>query len=151
MERQMIRDPSDIIAAVQRWKKREQENFLAITLDGCHAIIKVNHVTKGLVNRTLAHPRECFRPAIKDNATSVVFVHNHPSGSIKPSREDNDLTERLCMSGQLLGINVLDHIIITPNDRYFSYREDGKIQEDFPQEKIKQFIDGIAAEGRGHE
>ena len=138
-----IRNPEDIIAVAHRWKKRRQENFLVITLDGSHTVLKLHHVTKGLLNRTIVHPRECFFYAIKDYCAAVAFVHNHPSGKANPSSEDDEITDRLCKSGKILGIHILDHIIITPNDNFYSYRKEGKIEEDFTEYELKEFIGKI--------
>jgi DNA repair protein RadC len=88
-----IRHPEDVYSVVKNWAKRKEENFLAVTLNGAHNVIKVHHITKGLVNKTIIHPRECFYPAIKDYATSVVFVHNHPSGNAEPSGDDRNVTD----------------------------------------------------------
>ena len=73
----------------------------------------VNEISVGALDSSMAHPREAFSEAIKSNASSVMFVHNHPSGNTEPSEEDVKLTKRLMKAGELLGIKVLDHIIIT--------------------------------------
>ena len=142
----IVKKPSDILSILKRWKNRRQENFLAITLDGKHSVIKTHHITKGIVNRTMFHPRECFWPAIKDNATAIAFAHNHPSGNAEPSPEDNETTKRLCMAGSILGINVLDHVIITNNDNYYSYRQSGGIKDNFTHNELDDFSYRIAAE-----
>jgi len=141
-----IKTPKDIIAATAKWKKCRQENFLAITLDGAHNVIKVHHITKGLLNKTIVHPRECFFPVIKDYSAAVAFVHNHPSGNALPSFEDDSITNRLCMAAHILGIRLLDHIIITPNDDYYSYQQHGKINEDYTNSELRDFIEATAAE-----
>ena len=89
-----------------------QEIFIVITLNSNHNVINVHEVTKGLVNRTLIHPREVFRPALIDNATAVVVAHNHPSGTTQPSIDDNQVTNMLTEAGKIIGIRVLDHLII---------------------------------------
>ena len=76
----------------------------------------VNEISVGALDSSMAHPREAFSEAIKSNASSVIFVHNHPSGNTEPSEEDVKLTKRLMKAGELLGIKVLDHIIITTRD-----------------------------------
>ena len=76
----------------------------------------VNEVSVGTLDSSIAHPREAFSEAIKSNASSVIFVHNHPSGDTEPSQEDIELTRQLVEAGKLLGIEVLDHIVITAND-----------------------------------
>ena len=118
-----IRVPEDIVLAAKKWKGCRQEHFLVITLNGAHDVIKVHMVTKGLVNRTIVHPRECFYHAIKDFAASVIFVHNHPSGRSVPSEEDDSITNRLCLASSILGIHVLDHVIVTSSNNFFSYRQ----------------------------
>jgi len=76
----------------------------------------INEISVGALDSSMAHPREAFSEAIKSNASSVIFVHNHPSGNTEPSEEDVKLTKRLMKAGELLGIKVLDHIIITAKD-----------------------------------
>jgi len=76
----------------------------------------INEISVGALDSSMAHPREAFSEAIKSNASSVIFVHNHPSGNTEPSEEDVKLTKRLMKAGELLGIKVLDHIIITTKD-----------------------------------
>jgi DNA repair protein RadC len=121
-----IRMPSDILPLLQKYANRKQEEFIVITLDGQHALIKIRSITKGLVNRTIAHAREIFRPAILDNAVSIIIAHNHPSGNAEHSPEDDEITKRMKDAGKLLGINVLDHIIISKGG-YFSYLESGRM------------------------
>lgn len=113
-----ITAPKDIFEAVKPWRKKPQENFLTVTLNGAHEVIKVHHVTKGTVNKTIVHPRECYRPALFDNASAVAFVHNHPSGQLEPSEEDQRVTKDLGMAAQILGLNMLDHLIISKNGFY---------------------------------
>ncbi|MCG8651249.1 MAG: DNA repair protein RadC [Pirellulales bacterium] len=89
-----------------------QEEFHTVTLDTKHKPIHTHRVTVGTLDASLVHPREVFRPAIRDAASAVILVHNHPSGDPTPSREDHQVTQRLTEAGQLLGITVLDHIIV---------------------------------------
>jgi len=103
-----------ILEKLESIKFKDKECFVSITLDGGHKIIGVYVVSQGLVNRTLVHPREVFRPAIADNATAVIIAHNHPSGNLTPSVEDRDVTRRMKQAGDILGIKVLDHIIVAP-------------------------------------
>jgi len=141
-----IRSPQDIFSVLINWKGRRQENFIAVTLNGNRKVIKIHHITKGLVNKTIVHPRECFFHAIKDYASAIIFAHNHPSGKNEPSPEDDKLTERLCMSGTILGITVLDHVILTKKDGFYSYRSENKIIDDYPDHSTKEFVASIAAE-----
>jgi len=121
---QRIRYPADIIPLVDGYAKRKQEYFLSITLDGAHVPIKKNVISRGLVNRTIIHPREVYRKAISQNAVAVIIAHNHPSGNVEPSAEDKEITERIKEAGLVIGISLLDHIIFTKDD-YYSFLEKG--------------------------
>ena len=104
--------PEDVLSRVAYMKYEPQEHLVVISLNSANYIIRVHELTTGLVNQTPVHPREAFALAIEDRAVSVIFVHNHPSGSLEPSAEDMSITRVLCASGKILQIPVLDHIII---------------------------------------
>ncbi|WP_197138192.1 MULTISPECIES: RadC family protein [Crateriforma] len=89
-----------------------QEEFHIVTLDTKHQPLRTHRITVGTLDASLVHPREVFRPAIRDAAAAVLLVHNHPSGDPTPSREDHAVTERLTEAGKLIGITVLDHIVV---------------------------------------
>jgi len=115
--RTRIRGSEDAIEFCQRRFSRliedsRQEEFHVVTLDTKNQVIDTHQVTIGTLDASLVHPREVFRVAIKDAASSVILVHNHPSGDPTPSREDIAVTDRLTESGTLLGIDVLDHIVL---------------------------------------
>lgn len=118
-EREMVKitKPSDVAIAGAKYAARQQENFVVFNLDGSHSIISEYAVSLGTLNRTLIHPREVFKNAIKDNSAAVVVLHNHPSGHVEPSIEDMDITERLKKAGETIGIPVLDHCIVGVNKR----------------------------------
>lgn len=90
-----------------------QEEFHIVTLDTKLGVINSHLVTKGTVDASLVHPREVFRPAIRESAHSIMLAHNHPSGDPEPSFQDIDVTQRLEQAGQLVGINVIDHIVMS--------------------------------------
>jgi DNA repair protein RadC len=113
--------PEDVYEILNDYKGRKQEHFLLLTLNNAHVIIKRHVITKGLVNRTIVHPREVFYPAIKDFASALVVVHNHPSGNTMPSGEDDEITYRLFKCAEILGFNLLDHLIISKYS-FFSYK-----------------------------
>ena len=94
---------------------KNKEHFVMLYLDSRNKLI-IDDVSVGTLNASLVHPREVFAEAIKNKAASVIVAHNHPSGDLEPSQEDIDLTKRLVEAGELLGIEVLDHIIITTKD-----------------------------------
>ena len=135
-----IRNPVSVLPLLRRWRNCRYENFLAITLNGAHDVIRLHHITKGIATKTIVHPRECFYPIIKDFAVAVIFVHNHPSGSANPSQEDDDITKRLSMASEIMGINLLDHIIITPHDNFYSYRQDGKITGNHQPYELEELV-----------
>lgn len=124
--RQRIRVPSDVLPLVERFVDRDQEHFLAISLNGAHEVTRVHTVSVGLVNRTMVHPREVFAGMLSDRAAAAVLAHNHPSGSLQPSSEDNEITARLVEAGAVLGIPVLDHVIFGTTG-YFSYLEHDRL------------------------
>jgi DNA repair protein RadC len=112
-----ISSSGDAIEFCQRFFARlvsdgKQEEFHIVTLDTKNQVIDTHQITVGTLDASLVHPREVFRPAIKDAASSVILVHNHPSGDPTPSREDIAVTRRLTESGKLIGIDVLDHIVL---------------------------------------
>ncbi|MCL5667358.1 MAG: DNA repair protein RadC [Patescibacteria group bacterium] len=114
--------PLEIAQRCSDFRKAEKEHFCVFHMDTQNKIINREIVSIGTLNASLIHPRECFKTAIRQNCCSVIFVHNHPSGSLEPSAEDITVTKRLKNAGELLGIEVLDHIIIT-NESYFSLKE----------------------------
>ena len=89
-----------------------QEEMHVLTLNGGNRVIRSHQVTVGLLNSTLVHPREIFRPAIMDAAASIMLVHNHPSGNPKPSSEDLKVTQDIEAAGKLIGLKLLDHIVV---------------------------------------
>jgi len=121
-----IKHPDDIYNCLKRYANKKQEYFLVITLNGAHEVISIKISTIGLVNRTIIHIREIFTHAIRDNATAIVVAHNHPSGNLKPSDGDDEITERLKDACKIMGFTFLDHLIISKNG-YYSYRENRRI------------------------
>jgi len=107
-----VRTPEDLLGRLSFLKFEQQEHLVAISLNAANKIINVKELTTGLVNQTPVHPREAFSDAVKNMAVSIVFAHNHPSGSTVPSDEDLAITRVLCAAGRVLQIPVLDHIII---------------------------------------
>ena len=117
-----IRYPSEIYDLVKHYADRKQERFISISLNGAHEALAVRVVTVGLVNRTIVHPREVFADLIQDRAAAFCVAHNHPSGQLIPSSEDDEITARLQASADLLGIQFMDHIIFSSSN-FWSYRQ----------------------------
>lgn len=126
--RHLVRDVTplltkeDILARLGDLRTKQQEYFVCLSLDGGQRLIAQRTITIGTLESVQAHPREVFADAIADRAASVVIAHNHPSGDPKPSQKDFALTQQLAAAGQLLGITLRDHIILTKTD-HFSYRQ----------------------------
>jgi len=109
----LVKTPEDVTGLVQsRLKDKKKEFFLAVLLDTRNQLIKVAEISIGSLDSSVVHPREVFKEAISASAASVIFVHNHPSGDTEASEDDIKLTKRLAEAGEIVGIDVLDHIII---------------------------------------
>ncbi len=121
-----IRNPADILPVVSHFSDRKQEHFLSVPINGAHEVIGVHVVSVGLVNRTLVHPREVFAEPLVERAAAVICAHNHPSGNVEPSEEDMEITDRLGKAGEVLGIQLLDHIIFSSRG-YYSFLEAGDL------------------------
>ncbi len=105
-----------------------KEIFKVLYLNSQNQIIETEDLFEGTINSSSVSPREVMESAIKNNAASLVFVHNHPSGNPEPSKSDRELTRDLVYAGSIMRIKVLDHIIIG-NDRYFSFASEGLIRK----------------------
>ena len=105
---------------------KKQEYFYCIFLDSKKRVITDKNIFIGTLNGSLVHPREIFKEAVLNSASSIICVHNHPSGIIEPSKEDILLTKRIVSLGLTMGIPVIDHIIIG-KDKYYSFFENNKI------------------------
>jgi DNA repair protein RadC len=107
-----IRGPDDVLAQVRDLPRARKEHFVVLLLNARHEVQCRETVSIGSLNASIVHPREVFLPAILQSAASVVLVHNHPSGDPEPSEEDLSITRRLVQVGELVGIDVLDHVIV---------------------------------------
>jgi len=117
-----ITSAEDIYNELKVYTTRQQEYFLTITLDGANHIIQKREVFIGTLNQSLVHPREVFADAITDRAASIIIAHNHPSGVLNPSVEDEQITARLKEVSKIVGIELLDHVIIS-KEGYFSFKD----------------------------
>jgi DNA repair protein RadC len=116
--------PKDIWNSLTEIRNQKKEHFVAVFLDSRNTEIKREVISIGTINTSLVHPREVFEPAVRLFANSVMLVHNHPSGNPEPSNADLEITKRLIASGKILGINILDHVIVT-SDSWHSMKENG--------------------------
>jgi len=112
---------------MQVWDKNKIdfiEQFKVLFLNRANKVLGVYEVSSGGVTGTVADPRVIFAAALKANCCSIIISHNHPSGNLKPSRQDEELTEKIKQAGQLLEIKLLDHLIVC-NEGYFSFADEG--------------------------
>lgn len=126
-EMKKVRSPEDVAwLMIPEMKGLDREHFKAILLNTKNGILKIVTVAIGSLNAALVHPREIFKAAVAASAAGLIIVHNHPTGNPEPSREDKDLTERFARCGDLMGIDLVDHIIVG-DDSYVSMRERGLV------------------------
>ena len=122
-QRPVFQTPDDVAGFFSSsLRSLKHEEFHALLLNASNRLLREVLITKGILNSSLVHPRECFTDAIREKAQSVIFVHNHPSGNPEPSSEDLAVTKQLVESGRILGIPVHDHIIIAGTS-YTSFAE----------------------------
>jgi len=122
-ERFIIQSPEEIVHRYgAKFRDLVQEEFWVFPLNSINRILEPKQITKGILNSSLAHPRECFREAISQSAAAVIFVHNHASGNPEPSQDDIAITKQLVEAGKIIGIAVHDHIIIAA-DRFVSFAD----------------------------
>ena len=139
-----IRSPNDIVPHLKVFANSEVENFGIILLDGNHKVKEIRAISVGTVNRSIVHPREVFKEAIRKNAAAVLVFHNHPSGNTEPSNEDVQTTKSLMEASNIIGIPILDHIIISPYN-YFSF-----VEHDLLVDKTQNMIHNGTTYGFAH-
>jgi len=127
-----VESPLDAAPVLKSYLKDvDREHFVVMMLDTKNQIIGISTVSVGSLNTSIVCPREVFKPAVLSNAAGVILCHNHPSGDPSPSKEDIEMTCRLCDAGKALSIKVLDHVIIGDDDkdRFFSMKEHGLVND----------------------
>ncbi len=119
-----VRDAGDVARLIaESARGATQESFFAVLLDGRHRLLALRVVSTGSLQTAPVHPRDVFGPAVRAAAAAIVVAHNHPSGDPLPSVEDRHVTERLRRAGELIGIEVLDHVVVGA-DRYYSFADE---------------------------
>ena len=119
-----ITDAKDVYDELKAFSTKSQEHFLTITLDGASHIINTRTIFIGTLNQSLVHPREVFADAIADRAAGIIIAHNHPSGTLEASRADVQITQRIKEVSKLVGIELLDHVILSKQG-YYSFSDEG--------------------------
>ena len=123
-----ISKPTDIAKIIKAYiDNSDRENFVVVCLDTKNNITALNTVSVGTINETSAHPREIFKIAILSNSNCIIIAHNHPSGDPSPSRADIEFTKKLVNAGEIVGIEVLDHVIVGDDEQYVSFKKRGLI------------------------
>ena len=118
----IIRSTKDVVAQAVYMRDKAREHLMTIFLNARNEMVYKKPMFIGTLNANLVHPREIFQEALKQNAASVILVHNHPSGDPEPSEDDLEITKRIAEAGKIMGIDVLDHVIITKT-KAFSFKE----------------------------
>lgn len=125
-ERVVINSPQDVANLLMaEMAVLDQEHLKALLLNTKNEVLGIREIYVGNVNSSVVRPAEVFRPAVRDNATSVIVVHNHPSGDPTPSSEDVSITRNLIEAGKMMAVEVLDHLVIGSGNRFISLKEAG--------------------------
>ena len=119
---EFVTSPEEIAKIMAEDGKADRECLWVLHLNTKYQVIEKELVSMGCLDASTAHPREVFRKAVVNSSSCIVTVHNHPSGDTTPSTTDKDTWERLNKAGDILGIEVLDHVIITPNGSYYGWK-----------------------------
>lgn len=119
-----ITSAQEVYEELKKFSTKKQEHFLSITLDGASHIINTRTVFIGTLNQSMVHPREVFADAIADRAAGIIIAHNHPSGTLEASRADIQITQRLKEVSKLVGVELLDHVILSKNG-FYSFSDEG--------------------------
>ncbi len=121
-----LKEPKDVYHEMRDIKSWDREVFVVFCLDSRNRVVSREIVSVGTLNQSLVHPRDVFRAAIARNSNAVILSHNHPSGSIEPSPEDDSATKKMLEAGELLHIPLLDHVIVT-KEGYYSYSQNRRM------------------------
>lgn len=122
-ENRKITSPEDVVNITKDFIEGcDREKFMVIYLNTKNEPTAIHTVSIGSLNASIVHPREVMKGAILSNSNGMILVHNHPSGDIRPSQEDINITERLKESGNILGINIMDYVIIGSTGRHYSFK-----------------------------
>ncbi len=125
LERQSIRSSKDAFESIYGTASDlSYEKFWILLLDQANKVLRIIEISEGGVAGTVADPKKIFRKALEYNASNIILCHNHPSGQLKPSQADKNITTKIVQAGQMLDIKVLDHLIIGHND-YYSFSDEG--------------------------
>ena len=134
----IVKNSQDVLSLTYDLRDKKKEHLVCLYLNARNVLLKKEIISIGLLDKTLLHPREIFYPAIEINASSIILVHNHPSGDVLPSEQDNQIVENIAKAGEIMGISVIDFIIISENNHYSFYE---KLKKQAPS--LDYVADGI--------
>src|SRR3990167_7596384 len=120
---EMYLSPQEVWQELKDLRNHKKEHFVIFFLDTKNQEIRREIISVGTLNASIVHPREVFEPAITASASQIIIAHNHPSGNLEPSEEDIEVTRQLIQAGKILGINLLDHVIVS-SSHYYSFQND---------------------------
>jgi DNA repair protein RadC len=121
----VIKTAADAVVHLQNIRNNKKEHLVALYLNARQQLIHQETISVGTLDTNIVHPREVFYPAVRNPVSGVIVAHNHPSGDLAPSSEDIEITDRLKRAGEILGIDLIDHIIVT-KESFRSLREENK-------------------------
>ena len=119
----VINTAKDAAAQLTDMRDLKKEHFVVLYLNAKNQLVHKETISMGTLNANLVHPREVFEPALKHSAAQIIVAHNHPSGDPKPSEDDLEVTKRLTEAGKMMGIELMDHVIVSKNS-HFSFKEE---------------------------
>jgi DNA repair protein RadC len=120
-----VKTAADAVVHLQNIRNNKKEHLVALYLNARQQLIHQETISIGTLDTNIVHPREVFYPAVQNPVSGVIVAHNHPSGDLSPSSEDMEITDRLKRAGEILGIDLIDHIIVT-KESFRSLREENK-------------------------
>jgi len=119
----ILDSPRKVVDQLMEIRNKKKEHLLALYVNSRNQMIAREIISVGTLNCSLVHPREVFEPAVRQSAAGIIVAHNHPSGSLEPSVEDKTITKQLVQAGEILGVDLIDHVIVTGSG-YVSMKEE---------------------------
>lgn len=129
---------AEVYQKMKGYQKADREIFVLLFLNSKNVVTNIETHTIGSFDTTAVYPHQIFRSALLNNASSIICVHNHPSGDPEPSISDREITKQISIGSHVIGIRLLDHVVLGDGGRYFSFADDGLI-EDYEKELESKF------------
>ena len=129
---------AEVYEKMKGYQKADREIFVLLFLNAKNFVIAIETHTVGTVDASAVYPQQILRSALLNNASSIICVHNHPSGDPAPSLQDRDITKQISIGSHVIGIRLLDHVVLGDGGRYFSFADDGLIG-DYEKESESKF------------